>query len=334
MNNNYFSSRRKFLNIFKLLFIFLVTSCTKVSKQLTIGLQKSFFPDSFKNLIPENWHLENINLNKISSNSIKQNYKKVDYLIVNDGWINSIKFDEFQELDSELFDKVSGKSRNHLNYYDINAKNKLFPIGLIPYAVIVKNNIDIKNIAIKSWDFLLLKELKSKVILPNSPRLISSIAKRINSPEALKKLINQENIYDEKNALGWLLDTKAVAAIIPYTLCKKYLQMDSRLSLVFPSQGVPLSWQFILIKTNVSQEPFIKWINSLEKFSVINKLKKDGWFVPFKEELIHDITDLKSSKVDKNLISKECWDNSWSLPPLSKNQKMRMEIEWEKASAP
>tara|TARA_Y100001933_G_scaffold242092_1_gene269456 strand:- start:354 stop:1358 length:1005 start_codon:yes stop_codon:yes gene_type:complete len=334
MNNNYFFSRRKFLNIFKLLFIFLLASCTKVSKQLTIGFQKSFFPDSFKNLIPENWNSENINLNKIASNSNEQKYKKLDYLIVNDGWINSIKFDEFKELDSELFYKVSGKSRNHLNYYDINVKNKLFPIGLIPYAVIVKNNIDIKNIAIESWDFLLLEELKSKVILPNSPRLISSIAKRINSPAALKKLINQENIYDDKNALGWLLDTKAIVAIIPYTLCKKYLQMDSRLSLVFPTKGVPLSWQFLLTKSNVSQEPLIKWINSLEKFSVINKLKKDGWFIPFKEELIQDITDSKPSKNDKNLISKECWDNSWSLPPLSKSEEIQMEIEWEKALAP
>ena len=52
-------SRRKFLNIFKFLFIFLLASCTRESKNIVIGLQKSFLPKSFKNLLPNIWKIEN-----------------------------------------------------------------------------------------------------------------------------------------------------------------------------------------------------------------------------------------------------------------------------------
>jgi len=46
-------------------------------------------------------------------------------------------------------------------------------------------------------------------------------------------------LFDDKNMLYWLINSDAIVAIVPYSLCSKYLNIDPRLSLVFPSQGAP-----------------------------------------------------------------------------------------------
>ena len=55
------------------------------------------------------------------------------------------------------------------------------------------------------------------------------------------------NVYDDKNAIDWLINTDAVIAVMPLTQCIKSLKIDSRLSIVFPNAGVPLMWNFLLI---------------------------------------------------------------------------------------
>ena len=333
MSKYSYFSRRKFFNSLKLLFIFLLTSCTRISRNISIGFQKSFFPESFKSLLPNIWDKENIDLKDIYNSNNIQKYKKIDYLLVNDGWINNIKFDDFKNLDKELFLKLDDKSKNYLRSFDINIRNKLFPIGVIPYAVVIKNNSATKNISNKSWDFLISKDLKGKIILPNSPRILISIAKRIEDQKALNKIINQQNIYDDKNALDWLLNSEAAVAVMPYSLCKKYLKIDSRLSLFFPITGVPLIWQFVMSKTYASQEPLLDLIKSLEDYNAFEKLKREGWFVPFRGIDINNAYSTKY-KTKNNGPSYECWENSWSLPPINEEEKTKIEILWKKSLTP
>ena len=333
MNNHSYLSRRNFFNYVKLLLVFLLASCSRESKKITIGFQKSFFPEYFKTLIPNLWEKENINLKDIYKKNNIQKYKKIDYLLVNDGWIKKINFDDFKDFDKQLFLKLNNKSQNYLSLFDVNIRNKLFPIGVIPYVIAIKNNYEIKNISNNSWNFLLSKDLKGKIILPNSPRIILSIADRIDNKAALNKLINQQNIYDDKNALEWLLNSKALIAVLPFTLCQKYLKIDSRLSFIFPRTGVPLLWQFLMNKKYAKKEPLIEWINSLENDNTLRKLEKQGWITPFKD--IYNV-DIKTENIknQNNLLSDECWQNSWSFPPLNEKEKTKIEILWKNSLAP
>ena len=85
-----------------------------------------------------------------------------------------------------------------------------------------------------------------------------SIARKINSSNSIKKLKDQAMVFDDKNMLNWLINSDACVAIVPYSLCSKYLKIDPRLSLVFPSQGVPLMWHFILSRSNLKNQTLIK----------------------------------------------------------------------------
>ena len=318
-------TRRSFFNYLRLLFIFLVASCTKGSKNKVIGLQKTFFPESFKNVLPKFWDKENIDFKEIYNPKNVHKYNRLDYLLVNDGWLNKLKFDDFKDFDKQLFLKLNDKSKNLLTTFEKSNNKKLLPIGVIPYCVVVKNNLDIVNIASESWDFLLLKNLKNKTILPKSPRLVLSLAEKIDDQKALNKLIDQQNIYDDKNTLDWLINSKAVVAVMPYFLCQKILNIDSRLSLVFPRKGVPLMWQFMMCKSNSNQRPLLDWIDTLNNFQVQKKLSKEGWYSTFEYEYMKNLYSSKD-EIKNNVPSYECWQNSWSLSPLSKIDKNKIEL--------
>ena len=213
-----------------------------------------------------------------------------------------------------------------------NQRSKLFPIGVVPYTVIIKNNKELINIARTSWDFLLSKKLTGKIIFPQSPRIILSIAKKINSSNSLKKLKSQAMLFDDKNMLNWLINSDACVAIVPYSLCSKYLKIDQRLSLVFPSQGVPLMWHFLLSRSNLNNEILIKWIKSLENKLIVDKLLSQGWYLPFNSDYMQ--SKYKSEMFAISGPSEKCGENSWSFPVLTNEQKINLKNSWNKSLIP
>ena len=327
-------TRRKFLKYGKLSFIFLLNSCSNVSKKIRISFQSSFYPDSIKDTFPASWQKVKINFEKVKLEN-KINLLNSDFTLINDGWIDSINFENYQNI-NYLFsnDKLDNRSRDFLNNFEENQKNKLFPIGVVPYAVIIKNNKDLIYDAKESWDFLLYEKLKGKIIFPKSPRIIISIAKRISGNNALGKLKSQVKLYDDKNALNWLINSDSSLAILPYSLCSKYLKIDSRLSIVFPNKGVPLMWNFILSKSKTNNKLLIEWINSLESRAVIDKLANQGWYLPFQNKYVVSKYNSMKSKINISNPSEICWENSWSFPPLNSKKKTILENFWNESLAP
>ena len=267
------------------LFLFLLNSCSNSSKKIRISFQSSFYPKSFKDTLPASWQQENINFSKLNLEKNKKKLSNSDFILINDGWINSINFESFQNI-NKLFpnDKFNNRSKDFLNSFKEYQSNKLFPIGVVPYAVIIKNNKDLINDASKSWDFLLDEKLKGKIIFPQSPRIIMSISKKINVKNSLSKLKAQAMLFDDQNSINWLINSHASVAIVPYSLCLKYLKFDSRLSIVFPNKGVPLIWNFLLSKSKINNQILIDWIKSFEKRAICDKLANQGWYLPFKNE--------------------------------------------------
>ena len=329
MLKNY-STRREFLNYGKLSLLLLLNSCSNSSRKISISLQSSFYPQSLKDTLPKSWEKEIINLSKLDLIKNKK-LSNSDYMLINDGWINSLNFENFQSLNN-LFnnDRLDNRSKEFLNDFKEYQSNKLFPIGVVPYAVVIKNNKNLISDASQSWDFLLAEKLKGKIIFPQSPRIIMSILKKINAKNSFSKLKNQVMLFDDQNSINWLINSQATVAIVPYSQCVKYLKFDSRLSIVFPNKGVPLIWYFLLSKSKVNNQILIDWIKSFENRKTIDLLANEGWYLPFKNEYSQN---KYFSKIENNIYgpSKICWENSWSFSPLSKKKKLNLENLWDQS---
>ncbi len=328
-----FATRREFLNYGKLSLLFFLNSCSNLPNKIKIALQTSFYPESFKDTIPKDWKQEIINFESIQLQKNRNAIFNSDFTLINDGWINSIDFAEYEKINEyPLIENLDKRSIDFLGSFNQNQRSKLFPIGVVPYTIIIKNNKELINSARTSWDFLLSKKLAGKIIFPQSPRILLSIAQKINSSNSLKKLKNQAMLFDDKNMLNWLINSDACVAIVPYSLCSKYLKIDPRLSLVFPSQGVPLMWHFLLSRSNLNNAILIKWIKSLENKSIVDKLVSQGWYLPFKIDYLQ--SKYKSEMFPISGPSEECWENSWSFPVLTNVQKINLINFWNESLTP
>jgi len=328
-----FATRREFLDCGKLSILFLLNSCSNLPNKIKIVLQNSFYPKSFKDTIPKDWKKVKINFESIQLQKNRNAILNSDFTLINDGWINSINFAEFEKINEyPLIENLDMRSIDFLESFNQNQRSKLFPIGVVPYTVIIKNNKELINSARTSWDFLLSKKLTGKIIFPQSPRIILSIAQKINSSNSLKKLKSQAMLFDDKNMLNWLINSDAIVAIVPYSLCSKYLKIDPRLSLVFPSQGVPLMWHFVLSQSNLNNAILIKWIESLENKSIVDKLANQGWYLPFNIDYLQ--SKYKSEMFSSSGPSQECWDNSWSFPVLTNKETINLRNSWNESLTP
>jgi len=328
-----FVTRREFLNYGKLSFLFLLNSCSKLPNKVKIALQNSFYPESFKDMIPKDWKQEKFNFESIQLQKNRNTIFNSDFTLINDGWINSINFAEFEKINEyPLIEKLDKRSRDFLGSFIENQRSKLFPIGVVPYTIIIKNNKELINSARTSWEFLLSKKLTGKIIFPQSPRIILSIAEKINSSNSLNKLKSQAMLFDDKNMLNWLINSDACVAIVPYIFCSKYLKIDPRLSLVFPSEGVPLMWHFLLSRSNLNNSLLIEWIKSLENKSIVDKLASQGWYLPFKSDYLQ--SKYKSQMFPISGPSQKCWENSWSFPVLTNEQKINLTNSWNESLTP
>ena len=328
-----FATRREFLNCGKLSLLFLLNSCSNLPNKVKIALQNSLYPQSFKDTIPKDWKQEKINFKSIQLKKNRNTIFNSDFTLINDGWITSINFAEFEKINEYPFIKnLDKRSIEFLGSFNEIQRSKLFPIGVVPYTIIIKNNKELISSARNTWDFLLLKKLKGKIIFPKSPRILMSIAEKINTSNSLKKLKSQAMLFDDENMLNWLINSDACVAIVPFSLCSKYLKVDPRLSLAFPSQGVPLMWHFLLSRSDLNNAKLTDWIKSFEKKSVVDKLVSQGWYLPFNSDYLQ--SKYKSELLPISGPSQKCWDNSWSFPVLTNEEKIKLENSWNDSLTP
>ena len=68
------------------------------------------------------------------------------------------------------------------------------------------------------------------------------------------------------------------------------------------------------------------------KKSVVDKLVSQGWYLPFKSEYIQ--SKYKSELLPISGPSQKCWDNSWSFPVLTNEEKIKLENSWNDSLTP
>ena len=142
-----FTTRREFLNCGKLSLLFLLNSCSNSPNKVKIALQNSFYPESFKDTIPKDWKQEKINFENIKLQKNRNTIFNSDFTLINDGWITNINFAEFEKINEyQLIENLDKRSKDFLGSFNQNQRSKLFPIGVVPYTIIIKNNKElIKN---------------------------------------------------------------------------------------------------------------------------------------------------------------------------------------------
>ncbi len=97
-----FATRREFLDCGKLSLLFLLNSCSNLPNKVRIALQNSFYPESFKDTIPKDWKQEKINFETIQPQKNRNTIFNSDFTLINDGWITSIDFAEFEKINEDL----------------------------------------------------------------------------------------------------------------------------------------------------------------------------------------------------------------------------------------
>ena len=133
-----FATRREFLNCGKLSLLFLLNSCSNFSNKVKIALQNSFYPETFKDTIPKDWKQEKINFESIKLQKNRNTIFNSDFTLINDGWISSIDFTEFEKLNEYLLsENLDRRSIDFLGSFNQNQRSKLFPIGVVPYTIAV-----------------------------------------------------------------------------------------------------------------------------------------------------------------------------------------------------
>ena len=132
------ATRREFLNFGKLSLLFFLNSCSNLPNKVKIALQNSFYPESFKDTIPKDWKQKKINFEKIPLQKNRNTIFNSEFTLINDGWISSIDFSEFEEINEDaLFENLDKRSIDFLGSFNQNQRSKLFPIGLVPYTCLL-----------------------------------------------------------------------------------------------------------------------------------------------------------------------------------------------------
>ena len=132
-----FATRRDFLNYGKFSLLFLLNSCSNLPNKVKIALQNSFYPESFIDTIPKDWKQEKINFENIWLKKNRNSIFNSDFTLINDGWITSIDFAEFEKINEyQLIENLDKRSIDFLGSFNQNQKSKLFPIGVVPLSLI------------------------------------------------------------------------------------------------------------------------------------------------------------------------------------------------------
>ena len=133
-----FATRREFLNCGKLSLLLFLNSCSNQPNNVKIALQNSFYPESFKDTIPKDWKQENFNFETIQLQKNRNTISISDFTLINDGWITSIDFAEFEKINEyPLIENLDKRSMDFLESFNQNQRSKLFPIGVVPYTCLL-----------------------------------------------------------------------------------------------------------------------------------------------------------------------------------------------------
>ena len=329
MTNNF--GRRDFIKYGLISSFFILSGCSASKQKLALRGVPNTFPSEFINSLSTAWEflpIKEMESQEISYNSTFQ--EKTDLLVLNDGWISNLPSDSLQEIKANYIrDDFSEQASSFLHGLGEDYKNRIFPLAVSPWVILFRNegSLALKNK--NSWEVIFSSELTNQIVFPNSPYLLMSIAQKIGMVNDFSKIKSQTKLFDDRNALNWLISGRANAAVLPLSSCVDSLIKDPRLSVLLPQEGSPLNWT-VLASPILSSAPFpIDWFDLLWGPSYLRRVIRKGFFPPT------SFSDIRRQKLNIPqryqsifLPEESVWNKCWSLPVLSFEDQKGLAMNW------
>ncbi len=323
--------RREFIKYGLISSLFFLSGCSTSQKKLILRGFPNTFPSEFVNSLSADWEffpIKDIELKKFSYNSTFKD--KTDLLVLNDGWISDLSINSIKEIKvNNLRNKFNEQTSTFLDGLGEGYKKKVFPLAVSPWVILFRNENSLALENKDSWEVILSSSLKNKIIFPNSPYLLISIAEKINLVNDFTKLKNQAKSFDDRNALNWVVSGRANAAVLPLSRCVDSLIEDPRLSVLLPQEGSPLNWT-VLVSPSSSRAIFpIDWFNSLWGTNNLTRVIRKGYLPTT------NLSKLRRGNINVPkkyqyifLPDESFWNKCWSLPILSLERKKILVSNW------
>ncbi len=318
--------RREFIRLTLISSLLSLTGCAPYKTNFLIRGDKFSLPEELYAILPEDWDFQ-------SFKSPIKIIEKEDLLILQDGWLNKVSPKELIDLDLEQLNyNINDKAISFINNLPGGYDKKVFPFFFSPWVILFRNENSIITDKSVSWDILLRDDLKGKVIFPESPYLLISIAKKMGFLNYLTKLKQQAKAFDDKNALNWILSGRAKAAVLPLNRCYPSLFQDPRLSAFLPNFGAPLNWIVIVRPKGSSNSIPLGWISKSWSKPTLAKIIPRGFFPSYNYSYLDNIIPKVSGNFNLDpLLNQKYWNNCWSLPLLSDESKEEFTKIWNNA---
>tara|TARA_B100000965_G_scaffold309438_1_gene268644 strand:- start:1074 stop:2075 length:1002 start_codon:yes stop_codon:yes gene_type:complete len=323
--------RRDFIK-FGLISSFLILSGCSISKnKLALRGVPNSFPSEFLKSLPASWEflpIKDIESKRFPYSDYLQ--EKTDLLVLNDGWISTLPFGELNEIKTtNIRERFSNQANVFLEGLGKDYQKRILPLAVSPWVILVRNEDSLALNNKNSWEVVFSDKLLNKIVFPNSPHLLISIARNLGFGNDISKIKKQTKLFDDRNALNWVVSGKANAAVLPLSSCVKSLVEDPRLSILLPQEGCPLNWT-VLVSPSSSQEPFpSNWYKLLWGPAYSRRLIRKGFFPPTNfSDFTRDITQIPQRDKSISLAEESFWNKCWSLPLLSSRDKKDLAMIW------
>ena len=243
MKTNTFG-RRDFIKYGLISSFLLLSGCAISKNNLALRGVSNSFPSEFIKSLSTAW--EFLPIKDFDSKEFPYNFalqEKTDLLVLNDGWISNLPFVSLKEIKAtNIRDDFSNQANSFLEGLGDDYKNRIFPLAVSPWVILFRNEDSLALKNKNSWEVIFSDTLFNQIVFPNSPYLLISIAKKIGFGNDFKKIKTQAKLFDDRNALNWVVTGRANAAILPLSSCVENLIADPRLSVLLPQEGSPLNW--------------------------------------------------------------------------------------------
>ncbi len=322
--------RREFFRLSLLAALVGITGCGKGLSPPIISAASETLPQELLKALPTPWVYKPLEItSRLGLSQLVVNSSS-DLFAIGDGWIPELSKESIQPITAQnLSSRFSRQAQEFLESFGHETSKRVFPIGVSPWVILFRNGHDLLSRAQDGWNILLDPDLTGRLVLPESPRVIISLADRIEEADGLRKLREQALTLDDRNSLNWVLSGKARAAILPLSRCFNILSRDPRLSVVVPKSGAPLHWT-VLVSPLATTQPFPDaWLEAAWTNPLLGKLLARGWVPPLPYSELLEAIDYIPDSYKKIVLPPELvWQKSWSFSPLTEVERNRLESLW------
>ena len=323
--------RRDFLKYGLISSFLILSGCSTSQNKLVLRGLPNSFPNEFINSLSSSWDfvpIKDIASKKFPYNDALQ--KKTDLLVLNDGWISTLPFASLNEIKAKkIRGNFSDQANSFLEGLGENYQHRIFPLAVSPWVILFRNedSLDLKNK--NSWEVVFSDRLTNQIVFPNSPHLLISIAKKIGFGNDFSRIKSQAKLFDDRNALNWVVSGRANAAVLPLFSCVDSLIEDPRLSILLPQEGSPLNWT-VLTSPSSSTETFPSdWFDLLWGPTYSRHVLRKGFLPPTVFSTLRRQKINIPQRYESIFLPEESvWNECWSLPLLSLEDKKNMALIW------